>query len=733
MNLTLRWKLILSISIPLLLTYVGLLGWDYVRQRDAAVKQMQDLATERAASAAATLDARLSSVMQLVDTTATVLTNRPNLTEGQVRALLLSVGRQNPWVAGAAIAFDPATDAGRGALAIQRGAGGFPRLVELPADGEGHFVDEPWYAGPSAAHAGAWTEPYRDPVLGAGEAVATYAVPFQAADGTTFRGVVAVSLRTEDLQHLRGRPHRWMPFPIRRSTTGPTTRPFDGNGGEPRGPGGPPFDRPDRPDLDGLSTTSPIGGPPDRRGGGGGGPLLPPPARPATMPAPEDTPEEAAVRPQEFVIVDAGGRIVSHPNPAMVQQDSIFRLAQQRGMTELADAGRAAVDGESGVVRVLGAADLFPASQSSDGYHWVAFAPIPSTGWVFAATLPESTVMGPILQRLWSRAAFLLAGLVVLIGVVLLVAIRMSQPIERLAAAVRELGTGNLDVRVTDVHSRDEFGQLAAGFNRMVGELKSHVEELTAQSAARARVEGELKVARQIQSDLLPKTFPPFPDRTEFDLYALNVPARDVGGDFYDFFFAGDRLTVVIADVSGKGVPAALLMAVTRTIIRNLASSGLSPAEIVDRANTLLVQDMSDAMFVTMFLAQYDPATGAVTYVNAGHPPPYRVSAGGRVKPFGDVTAPLMGAVESSEIGPFEQGEDRLEPGESLVAFTDGVTEARAPTGELLGDAGLVQVLTASPDGDPRAMADHVAAAVHTFEAGQAADDVTVLVLRRNR
>jgi sigma-B regulation protein RsbU (phosphoserine phosphatase) len=341
--------------------------------------------------------------------------------------------------------------------------------------------------------------------------------------------------------------------------------------------------------------------------------------------------------------------------------------------------------------------------------------------------------MNPILSRIGQRAIFLAVGSLILLMVVLLVSIRISRPIEHLAGAVDRLAAGDMDAQVTGIHSRDELGRLADGFNHMTRQLKAHVAALTEQTAAREKVESELRIARQIQTDMLPKTFPPFPDRPEFELHAINLPARRVAGDFYDFFFTpGGLLTLVIADVSGKGVPAALLMAVTRTIVRNLALEGLSPQEIAQRTNTMLIADTSGDMFVTMLLCQYDPATGKMTYVNCGHPPPLRFAPSTVAKRCCDVFSPILGVDDTGEMGPFEQGEETLSPGESIFLYTDGVPDARSRDGAAFGEAGLVAAVRGIADQHPEPLCRSIAAKLDEFQAGQRQDDITLVVLQRS-
>jgi sigma-B regulation protein RsbU (phosphoserine phosphatase) len=438
--------------------------------------------------------------------------------------------------------------------------------------------------------------------------------------------------------------------------------------------------------------------------------------------------------PEEFTIIGSSGQIIWPARSNVQAGDSILDKAKTIGLkdlrTQLDDALKSETT-ETRVVSIHDLPELVPAYAPGESY-WVALAPLPATGWVLTAAVSETKYMSPIIDRLVQRASFLVAGLAVLLIVTTIVSIRVSRPIERMASAVKQLASGQLDAQVRGVHNRDEIGQLATAFNTMTRQLKSHVAALTEQTAARESAEAELRLARQIQTDLLPRTFPPFPDRSEFELHAVNVAAKRVAGDFFDFFFTHTGLlTIVIADVSGKGMPAAMLMAVTRTIVRNFAMEGLSPADIIKRANAMLVEDLSDSMFVTLFLCQYNPKTGEVTYVNAGHPRPYRIGADGKLDQFGDITGGILGVNVTAEDWAFDQRTEQLEVGQSLLLYTDGVTEARAPGGAMYREEGFESLLKTIREPSPKILCDRIVEALDRYQNGQPADDITVLALKR--
>jgi sigma-B regulation protein RsbU (phosphoserine phosphatase) len=246
------------------------------------------------------------------------------------------------------------------------------------------------------------------------------------------------------------------------------------------------------------------------------------------------------------------------------------------------------------------------------------------------------------------------------------------------------------------------------------------------------RMEHELNVGRDIQMSMVPLTFPAFPSRDEFSIHASLLPAREVGGDFYDFFFIDEhRLCFVIGDVSGKGVPAALFMAVTRTVIKSVARTVPSPAAILTQVNEELSENNESCMFVTLFSGVLDLRTGRITYTNAGHNPPLIKRADGSLSWLDDRHGPVVGAMEGLT---YKGSEMVMEPGDLLLTYTDGVTEAMDEEQRLFSDARLFDLLDAAEDLSAEQAVDHVVAAVRDFEpVSEQADDITVLALAFHR
>jgi sigma-B regulation protein RsbU (phosphoserine phosphatase) len=242
-------------------------------------------------------------------------------------------------------------------------------------------------------------------------------------------------------------------------------------------------------------------------------------------------------------------------------------------------------------------------------------------------------------------------------------------------------------------------------------------------------VQQDLNIAARIQQSILPRTFPAFPNRTEFEIYAEMHTAKEVGGDFYDFFLIDEhRLAFVVGDVSGKGVPAAIFMASSRTLLKAIASSVRTPGECLTQVNSMLIPEADAAMFVTIFYGILDTRTGEVTYSNGGHNPPYLVKSDGSVCELERVGGPLVGKLPFLT---YDSQTIQLNPGDTIFLYTDGVTEAMDPERKLFEEARLVACLQASKAPTLQATLRGVHAELRTFakEAPQS-DDITMLILK---
>ncbi len=331
-----------------------------------------------------------------------------------------------------------------------------------------------------------------------------------------------------------------------------------------------------------------------------------------------------------------------------------------------------------------------------------------------------------------STVAFMILGNLILYCIMFLLVSRLLQKIviDDIAKINEQLGRitrGNLNVAV-DVRSNREFSALSDGINQMVLSLKKAISE-----EAR-RIDAELEFARSIQLSSIPGIFPPYPNRRDFDIYGSMYTAKEVGGDFYDFYFvAENKLLLVIADVSGKGIGAAMFMMTAKTMLKNLAESGLSPAEVFNRANRALSNNNATGTFVSAFMGLLDLTSGKLTYVNAGHNPPLVYDGNKKVHTF--LTGKPNLVLAAMEDVTYHEHEITLHPSDRILLYTDGVIESHDINGRLLGEARFLEIV----DG----LAEHhcklehylsrIKAKIDDFSRGaEVFDDIAMLLLRYN-
>jgi len=258
-----------------------------------------------------------------------------------------------------------------------------------------------------------------------------------------------------------------------------------------------------------------------------------------------------------------------------------------------------------------------------------------------------------------------------------------------------------------------------------------YVHQMQKEHSQLESLKGDLAIACEIQQAILPRVFPPFPeDSDKMDIAASMTPAKDVGGDFYDFFrIDDDRIGFVIADVSGKGIPAAIFMAVSRTLIRATGVRGSSPADCLTYSNKLLAAESVDCMFVTVFYGIFNLKTGEISYCNAGHNPPYILKRGGAVEVLPMSQDPMVGAIDGIE---YHGATLQLDHGDSLVMFTDGVTEAMNAQNEEFGEERLEDTLAEVTMHNCQQIVEAIKADVAAFVGdAEQSDDITVLALKR--
>ncbi len=305
---------------------------------------------------------------------------------------------------------------------------------------------------------------------------------------------------------------------------------------------------------------------------------------------------------------------------------------------------------------------------------------------------------------------------------------KQVRPLKQLATTADEVAKGNFKTVLPELKSRDEIHMLRDSFAQMQQSLTQYVEDLRATTAQKASMESELKVAHDIQMSMLPKTFPPYPERNDLDIFGSLTPAKGVGGDLFDFYILNEQLFFCIGDVSGKGVPASLYMAVTRSLFRNVSQHVSEPAEIINDMNQAQSDGNDTNMFVTLFVGALDLKTGMLRYCNAGHDAPLLMGQDVKLLPC-DCNLPIGVIAEFT----FQQQEIQLERPTTLFLFTDGLNEAENIDHAQFGDERIEKIaesMVADGQLEPIQVIRHMTDAVHTFVGiAEQSDDLTMLAI----
>lgn len=417
-------------------------------------------------------------------------------------------------------------------------------------------------------------------------------------------------------------------------------------------------------------------------------------------------------------LLSRNGTFLTHPDHNLIMNETIFSLAESRNSPELREIGRKMARGESGLVAYTNLRNVDT---------WMYYAPIPSTGWTLAVVFPKAEMYADVHRLTFTVTGIALGGIGLLTIMVFFIARTVTAPLGALAKATEGIAAGHFDTNLPPVRVRDEVGKLTLAFAAMTTALKEYIRNLTETTAAKERIQSELKMATDIQASLLPRLFPAFPDRPEFDVFAAMDPAKEVGGDFYDFFFVDqDNLCFLIADVADKGVPAALYMMVVKTLLKAEGQMLGEPDRILSRVNTILAADNDSCMFTTVFCAILDTTSGEVRFANAGHNPPVLISGG---------AARLLSVRAGFVLGPMEEAvyaSERITllPGEVLFLYTDGVTEAKNGQEEPYGESRLLAALQERADRELAEIIHGIRADVARHAGGAPqSDDVTMLAI----
>ncbi len=420
-------------------------------------------------------------------------------------------------------------------------------------------------------------------------------------------------------------------------------------------------------------------------------------------------------------VISQDGTFLTSPVEEWIMKESIFTIAERDQTGALRHVGRQMLKEQSGFV------DVGTALPGGDAF--LAHALLPINGWAMGAVFPKEELFAPV-RKLHRNSLILgVCVLVLLLAVSFIIARSITRPLKSLTEATTKVAEGDLNVDLSSIRRSDELGRLAQAFSKMTVDLKTHIRQLTAATAARERIEGELGAAAQIQRSMLPARFPAFPDRDDFDVFAVMIPAKEVGGDLYQFFLLDDgRLCFAIGDVAGKGVPAALFMAVTTYLLKAAAAQEAVPEQILLRLNKQLSLDNDSAMFVTFVCCVLDLQTGELRCANGGHNPPLLVRRTGEVAFLGHPGGPVVGIFEDVSFTPETL---TLRPGDSLLLYTDGVTEAFNTAGELFSSERLHELVSRLGPRTVSQLVNGVLGEIRSFtKDAEQSDDVTMIAVQ---
>ena len=417
-------------------------------------------------------------------------------------------------------------------------------------------------------------------------------------------------------------------------------------------------------------------------------------------------------------MIGMGGTFFVHPDPEKLLYQSIFTETMEQDNPERMALGKAMVSGEEGMRMLTLNGELC----------YVFYQPLGETGFSAAIVCPERDIFYGYNRLRNVVILIFILGMLIMHIILSTVFRREIAPMRSLAEQAETIADGNFDEVLLDTGRKDEIGRLVHSFSEMQRSLVKYIEEIKNTSAEKASIERELYVARDIQMSMVPRIFPPFPEREDIDLFASMTPAKEVGGDLYDFFVENECLYFCIGDVSGKGVPASLFMAVTRNLFRVIAQQGNSPEEIAKSINHALSAENDQGMFVTMFIGKVNLKTGELTYCNCGHNPPVVCEPGkeARFLPMQYVNLAL-GTWDGFEF----QGERIPDIREwKILLYTDGLNEAENPRYELFGNDRLIQLMNGVSQLDAEGIIQMLQEEVERHRSGASPnDDLTLLSL----
>jgi len=419
------------------------------------------------------------------------------------------------------------------------------------------------------------------------------------------------------------------------------------------------------------------------------------------------------------IMIGRGGTYFVHPDSTKITRQTIFTQTLEHPDTAMVALGHAMQRGEEGMKHM-----------NIDGKDcYVFYKPLGNTGCSMAIVCPEKDIFSGFDRLRRSVMAIVITGLLLMLYLFIRIITRELSPLRRLAHEAETIASGHFDAELPNFERIDEIGQLSQSFGNMQQSLVKYIEELKETTAEKASIESDLRIANGIQMGMLPENFPTRGDRDDVQLYASLTPAKDVGGDLFDFYFRDDKLFFCIGDVSGKGVPASLFMAVTRAVFRTTSAHESKPDRIVSVMNQMIADMNKTNMFVTLFVGVLDLPTGMLHYSNAGHDAPLLVGAGVGELPC-DSNIPV-GVMPDWD---YTLQEAQIYTNTTIFLFTDGLTEATSADFKLFDMERVNDVAVkalAQQQQEPQQLISLMTEAVHQFVGdAEQSDDLTMMAIQ---
>jgi len=416
------------------------------------------------------------------------------------------------------------------------------------------------------------------------------------------------------------------------------------------------------------------------------------------------------------IMIGRGGTYFVHPDTTKITRQTIFTQTLEQSDTAMSSLGHAMQRGEEGMKHMN--------INGQDSY--VFYKPLGKTGCSMAIVCPESDIFGGFDRLRRTVFAIVCVGLLLMLYFFIRIITSELKPLHRLAHEAETIASGQFDAELPDFQRTDEIGQLTHSFGNMQQSLVKYIEELKDTTAQKASIESDLRIASDIQMGMLPENFPTRADRDDVQIYASLTPAKEVGGDLFDFYFRDEKLFFCIGDVSGKGVPASLFMAVTRSIFRTVSAHESMPDRIMTTINKTIADMNKRNMFVTLFVGVLDLPTGRLHYCNAGHDAPLLVGVG-----VGELPCDSNIPVGFMPQWDYSLQEAQIFPGTTIFLFTDGLTEAMDADNaqfqiERINDVAARAL--ANQQQEPRQLIEQMTDAVHRFVGdAEQSDDLTMM------